>query len=71
MIFAQWGSEASIEKFFTWLVQRARSRPNKMEHFNQYFTAITWQLCMNLRQGISFEWTNSPSSCPETWPTTD
>ena len=55
MIFVQWGSEASIEKFFTWLVQRARSRPNKMEHFNQYFTAISWQLCMNLRQGISFE----------------
>eukprot|EP00434_Breviolum_minutum_P002108 symbB.v1.2.001863.t2/scaffold77.1/size347087/34 len=55
MIFVQWGSEASIEKFFAWLVQRARSRPNKMENFNQYFTAISWQLCMNLRQGISFE----------------
>ena len=55
MIFVQWGSETSIEKFFAWLVQRARSRPNKMENFNQYFTAISWQLCMNLRQGISFE----------------
>ena len=55
MIFVQWGSEASIEKFFAWLVQRARSRPNKMENFNQYFAAISWQLCMNLRQGISFE----------------
>ena len=55
MIFVQWGSEAAIEKFFAWLVQRARSRPTKMEHFNQYFTAISWQLCMNLRQGTSFE----------------
>ena len=54
MIFIQWGSEASIERCFAWLVQRARSRPNKTEHFNQYFTAISWQLCMALRQGSTF-----------------
>lgn len=55
MIFVQWGSEAAIDRLFTWLVQRARSRPNKMEQFNMYFTAISWQLCMNRRQGTSFE----------------
>ena len=66
-------SEASIEKFFAWLVQLARSRPNKMENFNQYFTAISWQLCMNLRQGTSFEEASNnimsrpPTSSPSSW----
>lgn len=55
MIFVQWGSESSVERLFAWLVQRARSRPNKMENFNLYFIAISWQLCMDLRQGLTFE----------------
>ena len=54
MILIQWGNEADVEQLFSWLTQRARSRPQKMEQFNLYFTAISWQLCMDLRGGTSF-----------------
>ena len=54
MVLIEWGPEAEVERLFTWLTQRARSRPQKMEQFNSYFTAISWQLCMDLRGGISF-----------------
>lgn len=54
MILIQWGHEADVEKFFSWLTQRARSRPQKMEQFNLYFMAISWQLCMDLRAGTTF-----------------
>ena len=54
MVLIEWGPEAEVEKFFAWLTQRARSRPQKMEQFNSYFMAISWQLCMDLRGGTSF-----------------
>lgn len=54
MVLIEWGPEAEVERLFAWLTQRARSRPQKMEQFNSYFTAISWQLCMDLRGGISF-----------------
>ena len=55
MTLVEWGGEADVEKFFAWLTQRARSRPQRMEQFNTYFTAISWQLCMDLRSGLSFQ----------------
>lgn len=52
MIFVQWGPEMAVEKFFNWLVQRARSRPAKMEQFNLYFTAISFETGLYIRRGF-------------------
>ena len=48
------GEEQQIHKYFDEMVRRARQRPNKIEVFREYYSAVAWSFCMALRIGKTF-----------------
>ena len=54
LILVQWGEEYHVHNYANWMVQRARSRPSKVEQFITYWTSASWSLTMALRNGQTF-----------------
>ena len=54
MVLLKFGPEQSVHSFFDWLVKLARSRPQKMEQFNQFWLSVSWRLATELRSGATF-----------------
>ena len=54
MILTQWGEEHLVEEYTNWMIQRARSRPAKIEQFLTYWISASWTLVMSLRTGKTF-----------------
>ena len=54
MILTQWGEEHLVQEYTNWMIQRARSRPAKIEQFLTYWTSASWTLAMALRTGKTF-----------------
>lgn len=55
LILLKFGSEQAINAFFDWLTRLARSRPQKMEQFSQFWLTVSWRLATEMRSGRSFE----------------
>ena len=49
------GPEQSVHSFFDWATKLARSRPNKPDQLNQWWTTISWRLALELR-GLVKSW---------------
>lgn len=47
--------EASVHSFFDWATKLARSRPQKTDQLNQWWTTISWRLALELRGGKSWD----------------
>lgn len=55
MVLTQWAKEHTVAEYAAWMIQRARSRPSKIEQFITYWTSASWSLAMALRTGKTFE----------------
>lgn len=53
-ILVEWGAEIDVHKYFDWLIQRVRTRPNKTEQLNAYYVACAWKIAMGMREGHTF-----------------
>ena len=56
----QYGEEEEIVAFCNLMQQRARSRPDKMEHMTAYWHASMWKICMAMRSGETFGAASKP-----------
>lgn len=54
-ILLQIGPEKSVISFFDWAIKLARSRPQKTDQLNQWWTTISWKLALELRGGRTWE----------------
>lgn len=54
LILLKFGPEQTVTTFFEWLTRLARSRPQKMEQFSQFWLTVSWRLATELRTGQSF-----------------
>lgn len=54
------GPEQSVHSFFDWATKLARSRPNKPDQLNQWWTTISWRLSLELRAGRSWDEATGP-----------
>eukprot|EP00435_Cladocopium_sp_Y103_P025340 s227_g6.t1 len=53
-ILLQLGDELDVEEFFSWMTQRFRSRPTKLEQLASYYLSASWRLAMTMRSGKSY-----------------
>lgn len=53
-ILTQWGDEHSAQTYAEWMIQKARSRPQRCEQFVMYWQATAWTLAISLRNGETF-----------------
>lgn len=53
-ILVNLGPEHDVHRYIDWMTQRVRSRPNKTEQFNAYWTACSWKIAMGMREGQTF-----------------
>lgn len=53
-ILTQWGDEHSVTAYAEWMIQKARSRPQRCEQFVMYWQATAWTLAISLRNGDTF-----------------
>ncbi|CAE7501758.1 unnamed protein product [Symbiodinium sp. CCMP2456] len=54
-ILFQVGEEKQINTFFEEMICRARQRPNKIEIFREYYSAVSWSICMSLNTGRTYK----------------
>ncbi|CAE7417574.1 DNMT3A, partial [Symbiodinium microadriaticum] len=54
-ILFQVGEEKQINLFFEEMICRARQRPNKIEVFREYYSAVSWGICMALNTGRTYK----------------
>ena len=54
-VLLEMGPEASVHAFFDWATKLARSRPQKADQLNQWWTTISWRLALELRGGKSWD----------------
>ncbi|OLP77780.1 hypothetical protein AK812_SmicGene42115 [Symbiodinium microadriaticum] len=54
-ILFQVGEEKQINSFFEEMICRARQRPNKIEIFREYYSAVSWSICMALNTGRTYK----------------
>ena len=54
LILTQYGEEDEIHAFAEFMQQRARSKPDRMEHMVAYWLSSMWKVAMAMRNGDSF-----------------
>ena len=54
LILTQYGEEEEIHAFAEFMQQRARSRPDRMEHMVAYWLSSMWKVAMAMRNGDGF-----------------
>lgn len=54
LILTQHGEEEDVQSFTDFMQQRARSKPDRMEHMVAYWLASMWKISMAMRSGDSF-----------------
>ena len=54
-ILFQVGEEKQVNLFFEDMICRARQRPNKIEIFREYYSAVSWSICMALNTGRTYK----------------
>ena len=54
LILTQFGEEEEIHTFAEFMQQRARVRPDRMEHMVAYWLSSMWKVAMAMRNGDSF-----------------
>ena len=54
-ILFEFGEEKQINTFFDEMTCRARQRPNKIEIFREYYSAVSWSICMALNTGRTYK----------------
>lgn len=53
-LLVQWGPEQDVHRFFDWMIQRVRSRPQKTEQLNSYYISCAWKIAMGMRDGQTY-----------------
>ena len=53
-VLLEYGHEFDVNDLFDDLIQKARQRPQQLDHFRSYYEAASWQLCQELRAGRTF-----------------
>ena len=53
-ILLELGEECDLQEFGEWCVAKARSRPQKLENFKQWWDAASWRIAMKMRAGLTF-----------------
>ena len=54
LILVQHGEENDLDSFATFMQQRARAKPDKMEQFAAYWHSAMWKISMAMRNGDTF-----------------
>ena len=49
------GEERQINLFFDEMIRRARERPDKIEIFREYYSAVSWSICMAMRVNQTYK----------------